>query len=110
MANQASHRKDGAGSAGIIGQRYCKGICGNFEKIRPYRHPFDTHVLCTNCVGTGVSAYGVWQERANLNEKDRCPCCNRLPRGKSRSKTKPKTDTHKRWEKGISYKKPTGTW
>jgi hypothetical protein len=95
---------------GVQGQKWCKGLCVHFEKQRPYLNPYDKHRLCTNCVGTGLNKDGVWQEVENLNDKGRCPCCNRVPRSGPRSKTKIQKDQHKRWEKGTSHKKPNGSW
>lgn len=64
------------------GGKWCKHLCDRFEKTRPYREPYETHVFCSSCTGTGVSNGGVWYEKEWLKENGRCPCCNRRPRTK----------------------------
>ena len=73
-------------ASGLFQGKSCKGICSHFEKSRPYRNPYETHVLCTRCKGTLVCRDGVWFEKERLTDKGRCPCCNFRPRHKAKTK------------------------
>jgi hypothetical protein len=74
-------------ASGLFQGKDCKGLCARFEKSRPYRKPYETHVLCRRCKGTFLCADGVWMEREMLDEKGWCPCCHHRPRHKVRHKT-----------------------
>jgi hypothetical protein len=70
----------------ISGIRYCKGICSVLADHPPIGNQpgagrlYDTHVFCSKC-GTG---HGVWMKKESMKANLRCPCCNFLPRMKTK--------------------------
>ena len=56
----------------IPGIRYCKG--------RGSGRRYETHVFCSKC-GIG---HGVWMKKESMKANLRCPCCNFLPRMKTK--------------------------
>lgn len=71
----------------VPGIRYCKGICSalyDFPIIkglgRGSGRRYETHVFCSKC-GIG---HGVWMKKESMKANLRCPCCNFLPRMKTK--------------------------
>ena len=77
----------------ISGIRYCKGICSVLADHPPIGNQpgagrlYDTHVFCSKC-GTG---HGVWMKKESMKANLRCPCCNFLPRMKTKHNRKLKS-------------------
>ena len=74
--------------------RYCKGICSalaDFPMVkglgRGGGRRYETHVFCSKC-GTG---HGVWMKKESMKANLRCPCCNFLPRMKTKHNRKLKS-------------------
>ena len=59
--------------------KFCKGVCHRFEIGKPHGRPYNTAAFCSSCGNDD----GVWLKLEDLNEKGRCPCCNRRPRRKA---------------------------
>jgi len=70
----------------VPGIRYCKGICSALADHPPIGNQpgsgrrYDTHVFCSKC-GSG---HGVWMKKESMKANLRCPCCNFLPRMKTK--------------------------
>jgi hypothetical protein len=69
--------KSARGSTVAFGRQHCKGIVCQEVKDNPKGHTekYRHHARCSSCE--------VWMLKTSLNEKSRCPCCNRRPRMKN---------------------------